>query len=134
MIKPETIEKAQRTFAMLMALQSAMDDLATDGAFFRHKLKMTAKAFASELDKQIEDFYAAMSEEAVLYYNEEVKTFESLISAYLNNKVEAVEDEEEIGVGYPNEVIEQFAKDMAIKIDSDFMNNKIEVISNEIEK
>lgn len=89
----ETIEKAQRVFAMLMSLQTGIDDLAKDGAFFRHKLKMTAKIFSTELDKQIEEFYAAMNDEANLYYNEEIKAFEELINAYLNNKIEVVHDE-----------------------------------------
>jgi hypothetical protein len=92
MIKGETIERAQRVFAMLNVLQYEIDELECDGAFFKHKLKMKGKQFASELEKQIADFYDAMNDEANLYYNEQIKSFEALIHAYTHNQIEILPD------------------------------------------
>lgn len=94
MINKDTIERAMRVFAMLNVLQVEIDELSLDNAFFRQTLKMKAKQFASELDKQIYDFYAAMTDEANIYYNEEIRAFEELIHAYNQNKIEVIPDKE----------------------------------------
>jgi len=91
-INTNTIERAKKVFAMLMVLQTEIDELAEDGAMFRFKLKQTAKQFSLELEKQIEEFYGAMNEEANLYYNQEIKAFESFIKAYINNQVEVLQE------------------------------------------
>ncbi len=55
MMTQATVERAQKVLAILHILQEEIDELAQDGAFFRHEVKMTGKAFGRELEKQIKE-------------------------------------------------------------------------------
>lgn len=87
-MKQETIDKAQKVLAMLNILQEAIDELAEDKAFFRHELKMTGKAFARELEKQITEWYTNMGREGELYFQPEIDQFQKLVRGYLDTFIE----------------------------------------------
>jgi hypothetical protein len=79
MMKQETIIRAQKVLAMLNLLQEEIDELAQEKAFFRHELKMTGKAFARELEKQIKELYSAMDTDAELFYYSEIMKLEETL-------------------------------------------------------
>lgn len=78
-MKPETNIRGRKVLAMLNTLQAEIDDLSSDGLFFRHELKMAGKNFIRELEKQIKDLYGNMNPEAEQLYYDEVKKLEELL-------------------------------------------------------
>lgn len=93
-IKSETIERAQRVLAMLMVLQSEIDELKTDKLFFIQGLKNAGNNFAFQLDHQIKVFYDAMDHDANVYYNQQIICLEELLKAYMQNKITVTHDSE----------------------------------------
>lgn len=84
-ISQETIERAQRVFAMLNHLQVEIDELESNGLFFRQEVKMHGKLFAGTLEKKLKEFYSKMDEEANLYYNKCMIEFDESIKNYIQS-------------------------------------------------
>ncbi len=84
-ISQETIERAQRIFAMLNYLQIEIDELESNGLFFRQEVKMHGKLFAGTLAKKLKEFYLEMDDEANVYYNKYMIDFEEVIKKHTQN-------------------------------------------------
>lgn len=72
---------------MLHVILWEMDELKSDGAVFRHELKMTAKVFVAELEKFIAAFYSTLKKEdhcddAENLYYQEIKNIEVILKDY----------------------------------------------------
>lgn len=87
-ISQETIDRAQRIFAMLNHLQIEIDELESNGLFFRQEVKMHGKLFAATLEKKLKEFYSQMDEEANVYYNKYMVEFEETIKNYIQRSQE----------------------------------------------